>query len=59
MVVPCVFAFTACGEKDNSLDYLAFTLLEDGTYSVALKDNFRRNKDNMMGQITNNLTIKR
>lgn len=41
MIVPCVFALTACGEKDNSLDYLAFTLLEDGTYSVALKDEYR------------------
>lgn len=61
MVVPCVFALTACGEKDNSLDYLAFTLLEDGTYSVALKDNFRRNKDNMMGadyEQLNNKKIK-
>lgn len=41
MIIPCVFMLNACGEKDNSNDYLSFTLLEDGTYSVALKDNYR------------------
>ena len=41
MALPCLFALNACGEKDDSLDYLAFTLLEDDTYSVSLKDNYR------------------
>ena len=41
MALPCLFALNACGEKDDSLDYLAFTLLEDDTYSVALKDEYR------------------
>ena len=41
MALPCVFMLNACGEKDDSLNYLAFTLLEDDTYSVSLKDNYR------------------
>lgn len=42
MLLPCILLLNACnGGGDNSADYLNFTLLEDGTYSVALKDEYR------------------
>lgn len=50
MMLPCLFALNACGDK--SLDYLQFTLMDDGTYSVALKDEYRTvRKDDGIGVI--------